>query len=30
MAIQANATYVNGAPTPNDFEIWVDDVNFIR
>ena len=30
MAIQVNATYVNGAPTPNDFEIWVDDVNFIE
>ncbi|MGA7740452.1 MAG: hypothetical protein ABSF35_16300 [Polyangia bacterium] len=30
MAIQVNAIYVNGAPTPNDFEIWVDDVYFIR
>jgi hypothetical protein len=30
MAIQANAIYVNGLPTPNDFEIWVDDVNFIK
>ena len=30
MAIQVNAIYVNGKPTPNDFELWVDDVNFIR
>ena len=30
MAIQANAIYVNGSPTPNDFEIWVDDINFIQ
>ena len=29
MAIQVNAIYVNGSPTPNDFEIWIDDVNFI-
>jgi hypothetical protein len=30
MAIQVNANYVNNLPTPNDFEIWVDDVNFIK
>jgi hypothetical protein len=30
MAIQVNATYVGGAPTLNDFEIWVDDINFIE
>ena len=30
MAIQVNAIYVNGSPTPNDFELWVDDVNFIK
>jgi hypothetical protein len=30
MAIQVNANYVSGTVTPNDFEIWVDDVNFIR
>jgi hypothetical protein len=30
MTIQVNSIYVNGAPTPNNFEIWVDDVNFIR
>jgi hypothetical protein len=30
MAIQVNATYVNGSPKPNDFEIWVDDINFIQ
>lgn len=30
MAIQANAIYVGGSPTPNDFEIWVDDINFIQ
>ena len=30
MAIQVNATYVGSTPSPNDFEIWVDDVNFIR
>jgi hypothetical protein len=29
-AIQVNAIYVGGAPTANDFEIWVDDVYFIR
>ena len=30
MAIQVNANYVNNLPTPNDFEIWVDDINFIK
>jgi hypothetical protein len=30
MAIQVNAIYVNGSPTPNDFELWIDDVNFIQ
>ncbi len=30
MAIQVNAVYVNGSPTPNDFEIWVDDIYFIK
>jgi hypothetical protein len=30
MAIQVNAIYVNGSPTPNDFELWIDDVNFIK
>jgi hypothetical protein len=30
MAIQVNATYVGATPSPNDFEIWVDDVNFIE
>jgi hypothetical protein len=30
MAIQVNANYVNNAASPNDFEIWVDDVNFIK
>lgn len=30
MAIQVNATYVAGQPEPNDFEIWIDDVNFIQ
>jgi hypothetical protein len=30
MAIQVNATYVGSSPTPNDFEIWVDDVKFIK
>jgi hypothetical protein len=29
MAIQVNAIYVNGSPTANDFELWVDDINFI-
>jgi len=25
-----NATFGGPTPVPNDFEIWVDDVNFIR
>jgi hypothetical protein len=29
-AIQANADFSTSPPTPNDFEIWIDDVNFIR
>lgn len=28
-AIQVNADFSTSPPTPNDFEIWVDDVNFI-
>jgi hypothetical protein len=31
MTIQVNANYdATGAPSPNDFEIWIDDINFIR
>jgi hypothetical protein len=30
MSIQANADFSTNPPTPNDYEIWVDDVNFIR
>jgi hypothetical protein len=31
MAIQVNANYdAQGQPSPNDFEIWIDDVSFIR
>jgi hypothetical protein len=30
MAIQVNANYVGTTVSPNDFEIWVDDVNFIK
>jgi hypothetical protein len=30
MAIQVNADFSTSPPTPNDFEIWVDDVNFIK
>ena len=30
IVIQVNATWVGTTPSPNDFEIWVDDVNFIR
>jgi hypothetical protein len=31
MAIQVNADFSNGTPpTPRDFEIWVDDVWFIK
>ena len=29
-AIQVNADFSTNPPTPNDFEIWVDDVNFIK
>jgi hypothetical protein len=30
MAIQVNAIYTNGVAGANDFEIWVDDVKFIK
>jgi hypothetical protein len=30
MSIQVTATFVGTTPSPNDFEIWVDDVNFIK
>jgi hypothetical protein len=30
MAIQIGALYVNDKPAPNDFEIWIDDVYFIK
>lgn len=30
MAIQANADFSTSPPTPNDYEIWVDDVYFIK
>ena len=30
MAIQVNATYTNGNATANDFELWIDDVYFIK
>src|SRR5262249_48278269 len=31
MAIQVNANYdAQGMPSPNDFEIWIDDVSFIK
>lgn len=30
MAIQVNANYVGTTASPNDFEIWVDDINFIE
>ncbi len=30
MAIQVNANFTATDVTPNDFEIWVDDVNFIE
>jgi hypothetical protein len=29
-SIQVNADFSTSPPTPNDFEIWVDDVNFIK
>ena len=30
MAIQVNADFSTTPPTPNDYEIWVDDINFIK
>jgi hypothetical protein len=30
ITIQVNALYVNGSATPNDFELWIDDVYFIK
>jgi hypothetical protein len=30
MAIQVNASYVGGSPEPNDFELWIDDIYFIK
>jgi hypothetical protein len=30
MAIQVNAIHTASSVTSNDFEIWVDDVNFIE
>jgi hypothetical protein len=30
MSIEVTATYVGTTPSPNDFEIWVDDVEFIK
>ncbi|HEX7506740.1 MAG TPA: hypothetical protein VF550_08195 [Polyangia bacterium] len=30
IAIQVGTLYVNGSATANDFEIWIDDVYFIR
>jgi len=30
MAIQVNAIYVDSKATPNDFELWIDDVSFIK
>lgn len=30
MSIQVGATFVGTTPSPNDFEIWVDDVEFIK
>jgi len=30
MAIQVNAIYTNGVAGANDFELWIDDVNFIE
>jgi len=29
-SIQVNADFSTNPPTPNDYEIWVDDVNFIK
>jgi hypothetical protein len=30
MEIQVGVIYVSGSPTANDFEIWIDDVRFIK
>ena len=30
LAIQINADYSSGSPMANDFEIWIDDVEFIK
>ena len=30
LAIQINADYSSGSPKANDFEIWIDDVEFIK
>lgn len=30
IAIQINSLYVNDVATPNDFELWIDDVYFIE
>jgi hypothetical protein len=30
MAIQVNADFSTSPPTPNDYEIWIDDINFIK
>ena len=30
MAIQINADYSTGLPVARDFEIWLDDVTFIK
>lgn len=30
MAIQVNADYSSGSAAANDFELWIDDVNFIK
>jgi hypothetical protein len=30
MAIQVNADFSTSPPTPNDYEIWIDDVYFIK
>jgi hypothetical protein len=30
VAIQVGADYSTGTPRANDFEIWLDDVTFIR
>jgi hypothetical protein len=30
MAIQVNADYSSGHAMPRNFEIWIDDVGFVR